>query len=217
MAALGGDGATSNEQNEGVDGEPLAPPPGPGLGPGPGPAGPASGSTLRYGNPWADPPASRDPIRRLRGHMVLPVTVWLAEPSADEGPPVGLTVSSVVLSEGEPAMLAGLVTPDSDLADVLGRPPGRFVVHLLGAAHRRLAQHFAGDVPAPAEMLTASHSAHGPLLDAVGDRLLCHAVSTKTFGWSQLVEAEVDDVQAGQAGRGLAWYHGSFQVVGGPD
>jgi flavin reductase (DIM6/NTAB) family NADH-FMN oxidoreductase RutF len=221
MAATGTEGegsastSASNEQNDGQDQEePLAPRPG--LGPEPAPE-PASGSTLRYGNPWADPPANRDPVRRLRGHMVLPVTVWLAHPLDGDGPAVGLTVSSVVVSEGEPAMLAGLVAPLSDLADAVDRPPGRFVVHLLGGAHRRLAQHFAGGVPAPAEMLTASHSAHGPLLDAVGDRLLCHAVSTKPFGWSLLVEAEVDDVHTAQAGRGLAWYHGSFLVVAGPD
>jgi flavin reductase (DIM6/NTAB) family NADH-FMN oxidoreductase RutF len=146
--------------------------------------------------------------------MVFPVTVWLAHPVDGDGPPVGLTVSSVVLSEGEPAMLAGLVTPLSDLADVVGRPPGYFVVHLLSAAHRRVAQHFAGDVPAPAEMLAARQSAHGPLLEAVTDRLLCHAISTKPFGWSMLVEAEVDEIQVGDAGRGLAWYHGAFHVVG---
>jgi flavin reductase (DIM6/NTAB) family NADH-FMN oxidoreductase RutF len=144
--------------------------------------------------------------------MVLPVTVWLAHPVGGDGP-VGLTVSSVVLSEGEPAMLAGLVAPLSDLADVIGRPPGYFVVHILGGAHRRVAQHFAGEVPAPAGILAARESVHGPLLDAVGDRLLCRAVSAKPFGWSLLVEAEVDEIHVGDAGPGLAWYHGAFRVV----
>ena len=213
MAGAGPGGSARNEQNEDEDGPgPWAPSPPPAPAPAPG-----SGSTIRYGNPWADPPASRDPVRRLRGHLVLPVTVWLAHAADGDGPAVGLTVSSVVLAEGEPPMLAGLVTPTSDMADAVGQSPGCFVVHLLGAAHRRLAQHFADDVPAPAEMLTANYSDHGPLLDAVGDRLLCHAVSTKPFGWSLLVEAEVDDVHVAQASRGLAWYHGSFHVLAGPD
>lgn len=177
----------------------------------------AAGSTLRYGNPWAEPPSGRNPARRLRGRMVLPVTVWLAyQVDGDmgrDGPPVGLTVSSVLLSEGEPAMLAGLVAPLSDLADVVGRAPGRFVVHILGRAHRRLGQHFAGEVPAPTEMLAVRESAHGPLLDAVPDRLLCRALSAKLFGWSLLVEAAVDEIQVGDAGPGLAWYHGAFHVV----
>jgi flavin reductase (DIM6/NTAB) family NADH-FMN oxidoreductase RutF len=145
--------------------------------------------------------------------MVLPVTVWLAHPPGGDGPPVGLTVSSVCLSEGEPAMLAGLVAPLSDLADIFGPPPRRFVVHLLGGGHRRLAQHFAGEVPAPAEMLAVRKSDHGPLLEAVGDRLLCRAVSAKPFGWSLLVEAEVEEIQVGEAGQGLAWYHGAFHTV----
>jgi 3-hydroxy-9,10-secoandrosta-1,3,5(10)-triene-9,17-dione monooxygenase reductase component len=144
--------------------------------------------------------------------MVLPVTVWLAPPAGGDSP-VGLTVSSVVLSEGEPAMLAGLVTPLSDLADVIGRPPAYFVVHILGGAHRRLAQHFAGELPAPTEMLAVRASDHGPLLEAVGDRLLCRAVSAKPFGWSLLVEAEVEEIQVREAGHGLAWYHGAFHTV----
>jgi 3-hydroxy-9,10-secoandrosta-1,3,5(10)-triene-9,17-dione monooxygenase reductase component len=191
------------------------------LGPTPAPPPPASaalapeegGSALRYGNPWADPPSARDPLRRLRGHLALPVTVWLAD-NGDHEPPVGLTVSSVLLSPGEPPMAAGLVTASSDLADVLGSPPGRFVVHVLGAAHRRLAQHFAGDVPAPAPMLSVRHSAHGPLLDAVGDRVLCRVVAIRPFGWALLVEAEVDDVHVADAGKGLAWYHGAYHVLG---
>lgn len=156
---------------------------------------------------------------------MLPVTVWLAGPgerAADE-PLVGLTVSSVLLGQGEPAVLAGLVTPSSDLAGALGEPGTPFAVHVLGAAHRRLAQHFAGELPAPEEMLATTRSAHGPLLDAVGDRALCHSVSAKSFGWSLLVEAEVDEVQlaggnASEGGgprKGLAWYRAVFHVVGG--
>jgi flavin reductase (DIM6/NTAB) family NADH-FMN oxidoreductase RutF len=176
---------------------------------------PPTGSTLRYGNPWADPPEARDPLRRLRGHLVLPVTVWLADAPGEDGEHVGLTVSSVLLSPGDPAMLAGVVTPASELADALASPPAPFVVHVLGSSHRRLAQHFAGDTPAPEEMLSVQPSDHGPLLDAVGDRVLCRALSIKAFGWSLLVEAEVDAVQAGVAGNGLAWYHGQFHVLPG--
>ena len=128
-------------------------------------------SSLRYGNPWADAPRARGPLRQLRGHLVLPVTVWLAGDVGGDGAPLtGLTVSSVLLSEGEPPKLAGLVTPSSDLADMIGSSSDRFVVHLLGAAHRRLAQHFAGDLAAPSELLVAEGSLYGPLLVAVGDR-----------------------------------------------
>lgn len=176
--------------------------------------GPQGGATLRYGNPWDDPPSARGPLRRLRGHLVLPVTIWLAG-NVDEGPPLtGLTVSSVLISPGEPPFLAGLVTPTSDLADMLGHSSDRFVVHLLNAGHRRLAQHFAGDLTAPDELLVASNSLHGPLLAAVGDRLLCRTTSVKAFGWSLLIEAEIEGAQVAEAGKGLAFYHGAFHILG---
>jgi flavin reductase (DIM6/NTAB) family NADH-FMN oxidoreductase RutF len=123
-----------------------------------------------------------------------------------------LTVSSVLLAQGEPPMLAGLVAPSSDLADTLAGGSGRFVVHLLGAAHRRLAQHFAGDLRAPAELLTRSTSERGPVLGAAGDRIFCRAESLRPFGWSLLVEAVVEDVQVAAAGKGLAWFRGGFYV-----
>jgi flavin reductase (DIM6/NTAB) family NADH-FMN oxidoreductase RutF len=126
----------------------------------------------------------------------------------------GLTVSSVLASQGEPPFIAGLVTPTSDLADMLVHPSNAFVVHILSAAHRRLAQHFAGDLAAPAELLVAESSFHGPLLAAVGDRLLCRTTSAKPFGWSLLIEAEIESAQVAQAGKGLAFYHGAYHVLG---
>jgi flavin reductase (DIM6/NTAB) family NADH-FMN oxidoreductase RutF len=110
-------------------------------------------------------------------------------------------------------MLAGLLSAGSELADALAGPPGRFVVHLLGGGHRRLAQHFAGELPAPPELLASRHSEHGPVLEAVADRMFCSVVSARPFGWSVLVEAEVGRTEVGQAGRGLAWYHGEFHSI----
>ncbi len=181
---------------------------------------PAGGASVRYGNPWADPPEARDPVRRLRGHLVLPVTVWVAAGDGNEGeepmPPIGLTVSSVVVSQGAPPMLAGLISPASDFADVLGASAsGRFAVQLLGSAHRRLAQHFAGELPAPSELLATRSSLYGPLLEAVTDRLFCRMTDSKPFGWSLLVEAEVEAAEVGEPGRGLAWYRGAFHVLDG--
>jgi 3-hydroxy-9,10-secoandrosta-1,3,5(10)-triene-9,17-dione monooxygenase reductase component len=164
---------------------------------------------LHYGDPWAGPPGARDPFRRLRGHLVLPVTVWLADGAPGAGP-AGLTVSSLVLAQGDPPMLAGLVSPGSDLADALCMPPAQFVVHIVGASHRRLAQHFAGELPAPTELLATRVSPHGPVLEVLGDRIFCRVTSSKDFGWSLLVEAEVEGVEVAGAAKPLAWYHGTF-------
>ena len=136
--------------------------------------------------------------------------------SADRAPAVGLTVSSALLSPGEPAMLAGLLSTASDLVDALAASPSRrFVVHLLGGAHRRLAQHFASELPAPPELLVTRPSSYGPVLEAVPDRLYCRMTGRKPFGWSLLVEAEVEQTQVGEAGKGLAWYHGAYHVLEG--
>lgn len=172
------------------------------------------GASLHYGDPWASPPAERDPLRRLRGHLVLPVTVWLAEMPAGGGV-VGLTVSSVLFSQGEPPVLAGLLSPLSDLAGVLEKPGAGFVVHVLGADQRRLAQHFAGELPAPESMLVSTASAHGPLLEAVPDRAFCRSSAAKTFGWSLLVEAVVEKIEVAPTKNALAWWHGQYRSIGG--
>jgi flavin reductase (DIM6/NTAB) family NADH-FMN oxidoreductase RutF len=172
--------------------------------------GDSGGSSLHYGNPWADPEQVRDPVRRLRGRLPAPVTVWTAGRAADGSEWSGLTVSSVMLAQGESPLLAGLIGPDTDLADEI-RAAGVFVVHVLGDHHRRLAQHFAGILPAPDEDLTAEPTPHGPHLRAVEDRLGCRVQRCSDFGWSLLVEAVIEEVTLGPAGAGLAWYRGQLQ------
>jgi hypothetical protein len=36
----------------------------------------------------------------------------------------------------------------------------------------------------------------------------------KAFGWSLLIEAEIEGAQVAEAGKGLAFYHGAFHVLG---
>jgi flavin reductase (DIM6/NTAB) family NADH-FMN oxidoreductase RutF len=145
--------------------------------------------------------------------MVLPVTIWLAVGVAGADP-VGLTVSSLMVGQGEPAVLAGVISPSTDLADALSSSSAQFVVHLVGAGQRRLAQHFAGELPAPPELLATTLSPRGPVLEALGDRVFCRVTSSKPFGWSLLVEAEVADVEVAGPSKALAWYHGAFHEVG---
>lgn len=135
--------------------------------------------------------------------------MWLAG-SAGPAPLTGLTVSSVLVAQGEPPLLAGLVAPLSDLAAAVCAPAATFVVHVLADGHQRLAKHFSGELPAPAEMLSTTASAHGPVLNAVAERLACRTLRWREFGWSILVEAEIEDVTAAKGGRGLAWYRGVF-------
>ncbi len=201
--------------------------PAPGPVDGSAPALSGSGAQLRYGAPWAAAPQDRDPLRRARGRMPASVTVWLAPGDEALGPgplglyragmgTVGLTVSSLVVSPGEPGRLAGVVNPTTDLGDLFASGAATaFTVHILDQGQRALARHFAGDVPAPQAALRVETGAAGPALAGVGDRIYCRNATCHPFGWSLLVEAEVQAVELGERRNALAWLSGAFVDLGG--
>ena len=138
------------------------------------------------------PEDQRDPVRRLRGRMPAPVTVWTAWGPARR--PVGLTVSSIMLSEGEPALVLGLIGPLTDLHDAL-EAAGRFVVHVLDAGQVRLADQMAGRYPTdPFTGQEIETSEFGPILVATPVRACCQVVSRQEAGWFELVSARIEDV-----------------------
>jgi flavin reductase (DIM6/NTAB) family NADH-FMN oxidoreductase RutF len=150
--------------------------------------------TIHSGHPFRDP--EPDPARRLRGRLGGVVTLWTA---GDGGERAGLTVSSLMVANGEPARVLALLDPDSDFADVLART-GRAVVQLLAWEHRDLAEAFAGTAPAPGGPFRTGdfeQTAWGPrLLDAhtwAGVVL----ESTSVVGWSRLVTCTIDEVAVG--------------------
>ncbi len=159
--------------------------------------------------------------------MPAAVTVWLAP--GDEAPAagrlgmyragmgtVGLTVSSLVVAPGEPGRLAGVVNPTTDLGDLFASGSATaFTVHILGRGQRALARHFAGDVPAPQGELRVEAGAAGLAIAGVSDRIYCHKATCHPFGWSLLVEAEVQAVELGERQVPLAWWSGAFVDVGG--
>jgi 3-hydroxy-9,10-secoandrosta-1,3,5(10)-triene-9,17-dione monooxygenase reductase component len=154
-------------------------------------------------------------VRQARARLPAPVTVWTA--GDDEW--AGLTVSSLMLAQGDPGQLLGLIGPVTDLADAVERT-GAFVVHLLAdrPEHRRIAQHFAGTLLAGPELLQVDRSAHGPRLQSVSDQLACRLTGRRPSGWSQLVEATIEDATWATGApppRGaLLWYRGAFRVLG---
>lgn len=144
-------------------------------------------------NPFAPPVEQRDPARRLRGRLAAPVTVWTAGAGAEA---TGLTVSSVMVAEGEPARVLGLL---GDLTDVWERlrETGRFVVHVLGRGDRPLADRFAGLVPIVGGVfagLDVADSAHGPVLRGIGTRAACRFEDATPVGYGLLVRGVIDDV-----------------------
>jgi 3-hydroxy-9,10-secoandrosta-1,3,5(10)-triene-9,17-dione monooxygenase reductase component len=67
---------------------------------------------------------------------MAPVTVWTAG-HAPGG--AGLTVSSVLVAEGQPARLLGPIDPTSASWEAM-REAGAFVVHVLAVGDRALAE-----------------------------------------------------------------------------
>ena len=101
--------------------------------------------------PFAVPTERRSPARRL-----APVTVWTAG-----HPPggAGLTVSSVLVAEGQPPRLLGLIDPTSAFWEA-AQETGAFVVHVLAVGDRALAERFSEIPPirGPFERLQAAES-----------------------------------------------------------
>lgn len=150
-------------------------------------------------HPFSTAGPDRNPLRRMRGRMPSPVSVWTAESG---GRRVGWTLSSFLVADGEPAQVVGVLDEDSDLADLLTAGTDATVaVNLLDWSHRGLADAFAGVAPAPGGMFRLgdwSASAWGPVLtDApawLGARVtgpMDHA------GWGLLVRAVVEHVEIG--------------------
>jgi flavin reductase (DIM6/NTAB) family NADH-FMN oxidoreductase RutF len=150
--------------------------------------------TIHSEHPFLDP--EPDPVRRWRGRLGGAVSLWT---SGDEEGRAGLTVTSLMVANGEPARVLALLDPDSDLADVLART-GRAVVQLLGWAHRDLADAFAGTAPAPGGPFRTGEfeaTGWGPRLVSAPTWAGVALETTAEVGWSSLVTCRVEHVEVG--------------------
>jgi flavin reductase (DIM6/NTAB) family NADH-FMN oxidoreductase RutF len=158
---------------------------------------------------------ARNPLRRLRGRMPLPVTVWTSEL---DGRRVGWAVSSVMLADGDPPQVVGLLDEDSELADAI-QQTRTVAISLLGWTHRNLADAFAQVMPAPGGPFRLGQwadTAWGPVLAGatgwVGARLADGEV--EHAGWALLVRATVEHVQVDEPAEGILGYlHGRYRQL----
>lgn len=145
--------------------------------------------TIHSSNPFETEP---DPVRRFRARLGGAVSLW----TAGEAPArAGLTVSSLMVANGEPGRVLGLLDPDADLLDALRRT-GRGVVQLLAWSDRALADAFGGVAPAPGGAFTLGtweQTSHGPVL-AERSHALVRLESVTEVGWSALATATIDEV-----------------------
>ena len=170
---------------------------------------------IRIGNqhPFAVPPERRNPARRLRGRLVAPVTVWTAGL-----PPggAGLTVSSVLVAEGEPSRLLGLIDPTSAFWDAM-QEAGAFVVHVLAVGDRDLAERFSEVRPpirGPFDGLKVAESLWGPVLGGSRPRAACRLAGSAPVGYAELVEGVIEQLGLPELEDPLAYLHGSYRSVG---
>ena len=152
--------------------------------------------TIHSEHPFATPEGERDALRRFRARRVSPVTVWAA---GDGQSRAGLTVSSILVADGDPAHLLGLVDEDSTFADALPRTE-LFTVSVLTARHQRVAEVFAGLEPSPGGMFRTGDwtaTPWGPRLTDASAWVGCRLVWPEPphAGWALLVDGTVEHVE----------------------
>ncbi|HEY6932189.1 MAG TPA: flavin reductase [Marmoricola sp.] len=162
--------------------------------------------TIHDTHPFAEPP---DPVRRFRGRLGGAVSLWTAGPPPSRA---GLTVTSLMVANGSPARVLGLLDPDSDLALEL-EESGRGVVQLLEWGHRQLADGFAGTAPAPGGAFAAAgwvETPHGPRLAEATTWALVSLDSLAPVGWSVLATCTLDEVVVGEEQEPLLHRRGRY-------
>lgn len=151
--------------------------------------------TIHSEHPFRDP--SPDPVRRLRGALGGAVTLWTA--GDEERGRAGLTVTSTLVANGEPARVLALLDPDSDLLVAL-QGSGRAVVSVLTWDNRGLADAFAGTAPAPGGPFRQApfvDTEWGPRLASAATWAGVRLESTTEVGWSVLVACVIEGLVVG--------------------
>jgi flavin reductase (DIM6/NTAB) family NADH-FMN oxidoreductase RutF len=165
--------------------------------------------SVHHTDPFATPEDARSPVRRFRGRLPSAVTLWTTPQ------PAGLTVSSTLIADGDPARVFGLIDDESTLWQAV-RDAGVFAVVLLDADDRRLADRFAGLMPSPGGLFATGEwreTPFGPVPAQARSWAGCRLIGSRPAGWALLVEAELTDVELAD-GDPLIHFRGRYRAVG---
>jgi flavin reductase (DIM6/NTAB) family NADH-FMN oxidoreductase RutF len=171
--------------------------------------------TIHHSHPFATGEQDRNPLRRFRGRMTSPVSIWAA---ADGGNRAGWTLSSFLVAEGDPGEVIGVIDEESALADLLAET-ATVTVNLLGWDQRNLADAFAGVAPAPGgpfALAAWTDTEWGPVLlnslGWVGARL---RPDPDHAGWGLLLRAVVErvEIQPGPTEDLLCYARGRYRSL----
>lgn len=154
--------------------------------------------TIHSDHPFLPPESERSPIRRARGRLTSGVTLWT---TTHQGRPAGLTVSSMMVADGDPGGVVALLDPDSDLWEAAAESRTLAVTYLR-YDDRKLADAFAGLAPAPGgpfKMTSWTETEWGPVLPGERTWMGCRLIDEepRTFGWGVLVEAVAERIDLG--------------------
>ncbi len=165
--------------------------------------------TIHATDPFATPEEGRSPVRKFRGRLAAPVTLWTAPG------PAGLTVSSTLVADGQPARLLGLLDEESDVWAAI-EATGRFTVTPLEPRHRQLADRFAGLMPAPGGLFAQepwTQTEYGPVLADAPAWAACRLDASRPYGFGLLVEATVERVTLSGPGAPLVYHRGRYREL----
>jgi 3-hydroxy-9,10-secoandrosta-1,3,5(10)-triene-9,17-dione monooxygenase reductase component len=163
-------------------------------------------------NPFLTPSDQRDPARQFRGRMAAPVTIVTAGAGEHR---TGLTVSSLVVAEGDPSRVYFLLGSTTDLFYGL-EETGKFVVHVLEHSHHAIADVFAGLRPSPGGRFTdvaIEQSEWGPVLTDVGTRAYCTYEGGDEETFFIVAEGVIDKLELGEIADPLVYFRGRYRKL----
>jgi len=140
-----------------------------------------SGGWIHDEHPFVTPPDLRDPARQLRGRLASGVTVFT---SGGPDHRAGLTVSSLLVAEGEPSRVVALVGEATDLWFAIEQS-GSWILHVLGETDRELSDRFAGLRPSPGGMfvgIDVEDTPWGPSMARPGPQTIGSAIVSGRLG-----------------------------------
>jgi 3-hydroxy-9,10-secoandrosta-1,3,5(10)-triene-9,17-dione monooxygenase reductase component len=166
--------------------------------------------SIHASDPFATPDELKSPVRRLRGRLPAAVTLWTA--TSPRHGDRGLTVSSMLVADGDPGRVLGLVDDESELWEA-AEESGRFAVSLLDQDDRQLADRFAGLMPAPGGLFAAGewdHTDWGPVPRG-RSWAGCRLAGAAEKGWSLLVEATIERIELADPSTPLVHERGRYR------
>lgn len=161
-------------------------------------------------DPFSDPPESLSHGRRFRGRLAAPVTVWTAGPADGRA---GLTVSSLVVADGEPALVLGLINDTTDLFEAVMSSEA-FIVHVVEEHQHVYSERFAGLRPSPGGLfagLDVADGPHGPVLRDLPVRAYCRLDGVSPAGFHQVVAGRIEGLDLGEPGLPLIRFRGRYR------